>query len=543
MKTLFRDVGAALAVVVGLVGFEEARDSITAGEIRAHLFLLSSDSYEGRAPGTRGADLAARYIQSRFMAAGLQPIHDSYVQEVPVVGVTTRPETVALDFEHETGSAAAAYPTDAVVWPGSQAPRLEIAAELVFVGYGIDAPEWDWDDFGDADVAGKVLLFLVGDPPAPPEEPDLFAGRDLTYYGRWSYKLEEARRRGATGALVVHRPDAAGYGWDVVMSSWTGERLTLQESGEATPTPLQGWLSGAFTADVLAQAGLDLDELAVRAARRDFRPVPTGITVRGRLESTSRRVRTHNVVGYLPGSDSAAAQEVILFTSHYDHLGIGAPVDGDSIYNGAYDNASGIALLLEVADAFARVDRPRRGVVFIATTGEEAGQLGARHYVRRPLFPLHRTAAAFNIDGANLWGETDDVIALGSELSSLGESLRSRAARMGIQVRPDPVPERGTFFRSDQFPFARAGVPVLNIQHGLRFRGRPSGWGDALMERWLELHYHKPSDEFDPAADLSGAVQQGRLLFSVGYDVANADSAPRWHDDAPYHAARDSTAP
>jgi Zn-dependent M28 family amino/carboxypeptidase len=543
MHALLRYLGFTTAAALALVGFDEARDSITEEEIRAHLFFLSGDGLEGRAPGTRGADLAADYIQSRFLALGLQPVHGSFVQDVPVVGVTTDPESVYLGFGHGDDRIAATYPTDAVIWPGRPAATLDVTGELVFVGYGIEAPAWQWDDFGDADLTGKVLLFLVGDPPAPPDEPDLFDGRALTYFGRWTYKLEAARQRGAAGALIVHRPDAAGYPWDVVRTSWTGERLTLQEEEDGPPTPLQGWLSGAFAAELLAMAGLDMDQLAVQAARRDFRPVETGIAVRSRLESRSRRVRTRNVVGYLPGSDPAGSQELVVFTAHYDHLGLGPPIDGDSIYNGAYDNASGVALLLELADAFARVDRPPRSLLFLATTGEEAGQLGARHYVRRPLFPLHRTAAAFNIDGANLWGETNDVIALGTDLSTLGDVLVRRSTEMGIQVRTDPVPERGAFFRSDQFPFAQAGVPVLNIQHGLRFRGRPQGWGDALMERWLGLHYHQPSDAYDPASDLSGAVQQGRLLFSVGYDVAGAEAMPQWRENVPYRSARDGIAP
>lgn len=538
MHAMLRTLLIGLAATVALVGFEEARDSITAEEIQAHLFLLSSDQLAGRAPGTPGGDIAADYIKSRFMGMGLEPVNGSHFQEVPMVGITTDPVSLSLGFEREDGRVDAAYPGDAVVWPGIPDRAVQVSGELVFVGYGIDAPAWRWDDFGDRDLTGKVLLFLVGDPPSPPDEPELFDGRALTYYGRWTYKVEEARRRGATGALIIHRDDVAGYGWDVVRSSWTGERFALPDQDAGAPVLLQGWLTTPFARTMLAEAGLELDELVVRAARRDFRPVSTGVTVRARMSSRSREVRTRNVVGYLPGTDSAADEEVVIFTAHYDHLGVGPPFEGDSIYNGAYDNASGVAVLLEVADAFARVERPRRSVLFLATTGEEAGLLGAHHYVRRPLFPLHRTAAALNIDGANLWGETDDVIAPGARLSSLGDLLRERADEAGLEVRSDPAPERGMFFRSDQFPFARAGIPAVNIQHGLRFRGRPEGWGDRLMERWLEEHYHRPSDELRPDLDLAGAVQQARLLFSVGYDAATADSLPAWRDHAPYQRRR-----
>ena len=521
---------AALAAGLLLAGFQQARDGITADEIRAHTYFLAQDELRGRAPGTRGADLAAEYIKSQFLRMGLQPVDTSFFQPVPLVGITPDPTTLSLAFEVDRGRVPAAYPSEAVIWPGAANPAIQLTGEMVFVGYGIDAPEWEWDDYKGRDLNGKVAVFLVGEPPAPPDEPDLFDGIAMTYYGRWTYKFEEARRRGATAALIIQSADA-GYDWGVVRSSWTGEHLLLTEDGDDPPLLLQGWIARDLARRALAQADFDLAELYVRAARRDFRPVATGVTARARVNSRSRTVSARNVVGYRPGSDPDAG--VVVFTSHYDHLGTGPPVDGDSIYNGAYDNASGVGLLLEVAEAFASLDpAPARGALFVATTAEEAGLLGARRYVARPPVPLDRTLAAINVDGANLWGETDDILALGVERSNLGEIVQPRAAELGLTVRPDPDPAEGAFFRSDHFPFAHAGVPVLYIRHGVRFRGRPEGWGENLLEAWAESSYHRPSDEYSPDLDFSGAVQQARLVFAVGYDIAAGDFVPRWTEGA-----------
>ena len=511
--------------------FEEARRSITAAELRAHLYFLSADNLGGRGPGTRGGQVAAEFIASQFLRLGLEPVGGEYFQTVALTGSTVDPTTLSLLFESRSERLSAHYPGDAVVWRGGPDPEAQLSGEVVFVGYGADAPQWGWDDFKGRDLRGKVLVFLVGDPPAPPDEPRLFDGRAMTYYGRWTYKLEEARRRGAAAALVVHSDDAAGYGWDVVETSFTGEQLALPQAGPGAPLVLNGWLTRDFARRLFATAGLDLDELYVRATRRDFRPVATGVTLRARVRARSREVRTRNVVGYLPGRHPERGEEVVVLTAHYDHLGTGPAVDGDSIYNGAYDNASGVSLLLEVADAFTRLDpRPDRGILFLATAAEEAGLLGSRHYVANPLLPLRNTVAALNVDGANLWGETEDIIALGADRSTLGDVVGARAEEAGLTVMPDPAPESGSFFRSDHFPFALAGVPVLYLQHGIRFRGRPPRWGERLMAEYDERHYHRPSDEYDPDADLAGAVQQARLLFGIAYDLAMWDGRPEWHE-------------
>jgi hypothetical protein len=362
-------------------------ERITEAGLRGHLYFLSHDLLEGRGPGSRGGALAAEYIATHFQRAGLRPVDGSYFQEVPLLGIRSDPDRSTLAFVLPESRIAAELSDDAVVWSALATPDTRVTAEMVFVGYGIDAPEWDWDDFKGRDLTGQVLLILIGDPPAPPDDPELFDGHALTHYGRWSYKLEEAGRRGAAGAILIHHAGAAGYGWNVVASSWGGEQFFLEEPAAepateraAGPGPaVQAWVTGRMIREVLGAAGLDFDQLFVQAARRDFRPVATGVTVQARLENTVRRFRDRNVVGYLPGRHVSRRDEVVVFTAHYDHLGIGPPSPGgDSIYNGAYDNASGVSLLLEVAAALAAAPSlPDRSVLFMATGRRSPGSWGA----------------------------------------------------------------------------------------------------------------------------------------------------------------------
>lgn len=535
-------LAALLSAFVWQGGLPDALASIAERDLRSHLRFLSHDELGGRAPGTRGGRIAAQYVASQFMRAGLQPVGGLYVQDVPMEGITTDPETAFLGFDAAGNHVEASYGEDAVIWPGTDRPHVQVNGDLVFVGYGVDSPQHDWDDYKGRDVRDKILLILVNDPPASPDEPSLFNGRELTYFGRWTYKLEEAERRGAAGALLIHTAASAGYAWSVVRGSWTGEQFTLpREEAAGKPLFLQGWLTEDLARRVLAQADLSLEELKVRAARRDFRPIQTGVTVRSRLVSRIRKIETANVIGFLPGSHATRKDEVVVVTSHYDHLGIGPAVQGDSIYNGAYDNASGVSLLLEVAEAFATLDRkPDRSILFMATAAEESGMLGAEHYVRHPLIPLQRTVANVNVDGANLWGETDDAIAMGADRSTLGAIVTRRAEELGMRIVPDYAPDKGFFFRSDHFPFARAGVPALYIEHGLRFRGRPSGWGRTRLDAYMARNYHQPSDEYDDAFDLSGAVQQARLVFLTAYDIASAEQPLEWNADAEFRPAQDS---
>jgi Zn-dependent M28 family amino/carboxypeptidase len=501
---------------------------------------LASDELLGRGPGHRGGDLAAEYVASAFEAAGLQPAAGTYFQSVPMIGTTTDPETVALSFRGPEGSVTPAYLDDFVMNAGDpEAVGAQGAAEVVFVGYGITAPEEGWDDFAGVDVAGKYLMILVNDPPAPADDPDLFGGVAMTYYGRWTYKYEEAARRGALGALVVHETEPAGYGWSVVRGGWSGEQFALPPDPTGPlPAGMLGWISLDVARRVLAAGGHDFDDLKAQATRRGFTAVPTGVTATGRVDSSVRHVETRNVLGLLPGSERP--NEVVTVTAHYDHFGVGEAIDGDSIYNGAYDNASGTALMIAMAEALgASALRPARSILFVATGAEEQGLLGAQWYAQAPVYPLASTVAEMNVDGANLWGTTTDMIVQGEDRSELGAFVRARAAEMQLVLRPDAEPEKGFFFRSDHFPFAKAGVPSLYFEHGRSYVGRPQGWGDSIQADYTTNHYHAPSDEWNENFVFDGAVQQGALMLRVLLDVADAAAWPNWHAGQEFKAARD----
>jgi Zn-dependent M28 family amino/carboxypeptidase len=509
---------------------EQAARSISQAAIRSHVAFLADDLLEGRAPGSRGGSIAARYIATQLAAAGVEPVRGSYFQAVPLTGWRADPRRIALDFSTGNRSTALGYPDDAVVWLGSGRDSATVTGEVVFAGYGVRAAEYEWDDFKGRDVRGRILVVLVSDPPTPPGQPLIFDGGAMSYYGRWTYKIEEAARLGAAAVLIVHTPEGAGYPWSVVTASFTGEQLALPPADGAHPSPVQGWVSFEAARRLLATAELELDELFVRAARRDFQPVFTGITATIRAGGRTRAFESANVVGIVPGSHATRRNDVVVYTAHYDGLGIGPAVAGDSIYNGAYDNASGVAALLEIARAFTTLATPPdRSVLFLFTTGEEAGLLGSSWYVRRPLLPLQRTVAALNLDGVNLWGETRDASAVGLERSTLGLTFERQAVAMGLQVSGERAPDKGFFFRSDHFPFARAGVPALFLDHGIEFRNRPPGWGAAVLSRFEAERYHRPGDRYDPAMDFAGAVQQARLAFRVGYDVAATPPPPRWY--------------
>jgi Zn-dependent M28 family amino/carboxypeptidase len=502
---------------------------------------LASDEFLGRGPGQPGGTMAARFIADQFEAAGLEPVDGSWFQTVPMIGTTSDPASVQLAFTGESGSVEPGYLDDFVLNAGDPAgDPVEVRAEVVFVGYGIDAPENDWDDFGDVDVRGKVLLILVNDPPAPAGEPELFGGPAMTYYGRWTYKYEQAARVGAAGALIVHETEPAGYPWSVVRGGWSGEQFALPpDPGGPAPVPFLGWVSRETAEAALAAGGHDLDRLQAEAAFRGFQAIPTGVEVRAGVRSTAREVETENVVGILRGS--ARPDEVITATAHYDHFGIGEAIDGDSIYNGAYDNASGTALLIEMARSLGSMpEAPARSVLFIATAAEEQGLLGAAWYTQSPLVPLASTVAEVNVDGANLWGETDDIIVHGAERSGLGRFARARADEVGLTLAPDAEPEKGFFFRSDHFPFALAGVPSLWFEHGRSYRGRPQGWGDSIQTEYTALHYHAPSDEFSGAWVADGAIQQGRLALLTILDLAMSEDWPEWTEGSEFKAARDA---
>ncbi|HET6762939.1 MAG TPA: M28 family peptidase [Longimicrobiaceae bacterium] len=499
---------------------------ISPDAVDAHLRFLSHPLMEGRGPGTRGGDTAQEYIRAQFRRMGLQPVNGSYVQPVPLVGMDPSP---TLSLASAGGTRELAYRDEFVLKAGVPREETSADAEVVFVGYGITAPEYGWDDYGGADVKGKLLLMRVNDP-GTEATPGFFGGRALTYYGRWTYKYEEASRRGAAGVLLIHSDESAGYGWNVVRTSNSGEQYDLQGEPEF-PLQVKGWVSTPAIAEVLAAAGLDLQDLLRRSEERGFTPVATGIRARAVVRSTVRPVATANVVGLLPGSDPALAAEPVVMAAHYDHLGTTTTANGEkAIYHGAYDNASGVALLLAIAEAAAGMPvKPARPLLFVSTTAEESGLLGSEWYARNPLFPLGRTAAMINVDGANLFGRTRDIGPLGADRSSLGKVVGEAAAAEGMHVTPEAHPEQGMFFRQDHFPLARAGVPALAMDHGLAYEGRPEGWGQEIYREFTSRHYHQPSDAYRDDFDYSGALQQARITLRTALAVADAAELPRWN--------------
>ncbi len=534
-------LGAAVALLWGCerAGVRYALETISAESFDAHVRFLASDYLEGRAPGTRGSELAALYIASQFELAGLEPAVDGsgYMQEVSLVATTPEPR---LFFRARGGAGfRPEYGQDYVAWSADPVDSTSVVAELVFAGYGISAAEHDWDDYKGVDVSGKVLLMLVNDPGRA--LPDRFRADTLTYYGRWTYKFEEATRRGAAGALLIHTPESAGYGWNVVSSSWTGEQVGIEPPPGSHKLGLEGWLSREASEQVLSMAGLDFETLVESAGSPEFRPIATGVAVTGVVRSRVRSFNDVNVAGLLRGSDPELSDEVVVFTAHYDHLGTRVAVDSDSIYNGAYDNASGIALLIVLADAFAHLaKRPARSLLFLAVTGEESGLLGSQYYVEHPVIPLAKTVADVNVDGANLWGRTQDVVVIGAENSSLLETVAAAAEAEGLRLEGDQAPEQGYIYRSGQYSFMKRGVPVAYIEHGLDYVGRMPGWGDEMRAQYIAQHYRQPSDEYDPEFDYSGAVQQARVAFRVGLSVADALAIPVWQDGTEFKALRDS---
>ncbi|HWE43993.1 MAG TPA: M28 family peptidase [Gemmatimonadaceae bacterium] len=508
---------------------------ITAAEVDAHLRFLSSDLLEGRAPATRGGQLAAEYIASELREDGIAPgVNGSYFQEVPIDIVGARQQTIRVS----TGGKAPAalrYPDDVVMWAGSATDSSAMRGEVVFVGYGINAPENRWNDFKGMDLKGKILLILVNDPPAPAGEPALFGGKAMTWYGRWVYKFEEAERQGAAGALIIHTTERAGYPWHTVVGSWAKEqRMLPRDASRPAPLGIQGWIRDTVAASLLSRAGLDLAALTAQAASRDFKPVPTGITIDASFRNDVAHMQSQNVVGVLAGRDAKLKNEYVAFSAHWDHLGIGPAVNGDSIYNGASDNASGVADLLAVARAAAEGPRAKRSMLFVFVTAEESGLLGSEWFGQHPAVPKSQIVAALNMDGGNVLGRTRDLTVLGDTKSSLGPMIAAMIRPMGMRISPDDHPERGAFYRSDHFSFAKVGIPSVSIGAGNDFVGRPKEWGAQQEEDYVAHRYHQPSDQYDPKFDLSGATQLSQIVLRLGLKLANDPSWPTWAKGAEF---------
>lgn len=507
-------------------------DLIRIEQIRADLRFLSDDITEGRAPGTRGELIAAKYIAARMEMIGLKPLgdNDTYFQKVPMIGVTTHPDAVLI-LKGEKKTLELKYLKDMVSAPYVFNEVVELNnAPLVFVGYGIEAPEYKWSDYKGVDVKDKVVVMFVNDPPATGDEPDLFEGRAMTYYGRWTYKYEEAQRQGAAGAILIHITDMAGYPWQVVQSSWSGEQVYLDVPPKGNELKLAAWITRDAAEQLFAMRGLKLDDMLKKAASRSFRPIDLNATASITMKNDLRRFNGLNVVGYIPGVDEQLKSEAIVFTAHYDHLGRGQPVNGDDIYNGAFDNASGTAALLSAAEAWMKRVRqgesPGRSAIFLAVTAEESGLLGSLYYARYPTWPADKIVANLNMDGVNPFGPTKDMVPLGYERSTLDKVVQKVAAAMDIEIKPDPFPEKGYFFRSDHFSFARFGVPAISFDSGTHYIGKDPEYGVKLQEEYVAKRYHQPSDEFDPAWPLTGAAQMIEFVVRIGWEVATNPERP-----------------
>jgi Zn-dependent M28 family amino/carboxypeptidase len=530
-------VSVGVVVTPLTVRAQQARAAapITAAEVDAHLRFLSSDLLEGRAPATRGGQLAAEYIASELREDGIAPgVNGSYFQEVPIDIVGAQQQTIRVS----TGGKAPAtlrYPDDVVMWAGSATDSSAMRGEVVFVGYGVNAPENRWNDFKGMDLKGKVLLILVNDPPAPANEPTLFGGKAMTYYGRWTYKFEEAERQGAAGALIIHTTERAGYPWHTVVGSWAKEqRMLPRDASLPAPLGIRGWITDSMATVLLTRAGLDLAALRTQAASRDFKPVPTGITIDASFRNNVAHMQSQNVVGQLTGRDAKLKNEYVAFSAHWDHLGIGPAVNGDSIYNGASDNASGVADLLAVARAAADGPRAKRSMLVVFVTAGESGRLGAEWFGQHPTVPKKQIVAALNMDGGNVLGRTRDLTVLGDTKSSLGPMIAAMIKPMGMRISPDDHPERGAFYRSDHFSFAKVGIPSVSIGAGNDFVGRPKEWGAQQDDDYTEHRYHQPSDQYDPKFDLSGATQLSQIVLRLGLKLANDPSWPTWAKGAEF---------
>ncbi|MBC7791723.1 MAG: M28 family peptidase [Anaerolineae bacterium] len=509
--------------------------AISPTEIDGYLRFLSSDLLAGRAPATRGGEITTEYIASQLRAFGVQPGADSgFFQRVPIDIVGAERSSISVSASGK-GTASFRYPEDVVVWSGSAQESSAARGELVFVGYGSVAPEYRWDDYKGMDVKGKVLLVLVNDAPASPGEPKLFGGKAMTYYGRWTYKFEEAERQGAAGMLIVHVTERAGYPWHTVVGSWGKEQRMLPRDPKL-PSPLgvRGWITDSAATALLAQAGLDLSKLRADAASRDFRPVATGITIDASLRNKVEHLRSDNVIGVIRGRDARLRDEYVVLSTHWDHLGIGPKVNGDSIYNGALDNASGVANVLAIARAMAQGTRPRRSILFNFVTAEESGLLGSAYFAENPTVPVEKIIANVNMDGGNLLGVSRDLTVLGDTKSQLGPMLARQIAAQGMRISPEEHPEQGQFYRSDHFSFAKAGIPAVSIGAGDNYVERPAGWGKQQDEDYTAHRYHQPSDEYRDDFDLRGAAQLSEIVMRFAASLANSAVYPEWNVDAEF---------
>ncbi|MFL6199588.1 MAG: M28 family metallopeptidase [Thermoanaerobaculia bacterium] len=517
---------------------DRAAAEIDRGAIEGPVRFLADDLLEGRGPASRGDELTQLYLSTTLEMLGYEPGGEkgSYLQTFDIVGIDSKPPQT---WEFAKGGQKVSLKNfdQFIAASGVQKDRSTIKdAELVFVGYGIQAPEYQWDDYKGMDLKGKVLVMLNNDPEG---DPKLFEGKRRLYYGRWTYKYESAARQGAAGAIIIHTTPSAGYGWQVIQTSWTGEQFELPAENEPR-IQVSAWTTEDAARQIVKLAGQDLDALVKQAQSRDFKPVPLGVTTSLTLENKISRKKTANVGGLLRGGDPKLKEEVVVYSAHHDHLGIGEPdKEGDKIYNGALDNGAGTAQVLAIAKAFAALpEPPRRSILILFVAAEEQGLLGSEYYSKHPTFPAGRIAANINYDGGNIFGRASDLAFIGLGKSSLDEVVKTLAAKQDRQVVGDQFPDKGFFYRSDQFNFARIGVPAIYLDNGTHFRGHPEEWGKEKIEAWEAAHYHQPSDELTPDWNFDGMIEDARLGFFAGLRIANADQLPAWNPGDEFEAAR-----
>ncbi len=524
-----------------------ALDSINSDDILRHIKVLSSDEYEGRGPGTRGEELSVKYITEQFQKLGLKPGNPdgTYVQKVPLAGFTAQPEAAfkAGDKEMKLENLK-----DYVAVSRRYEPQVNVEnSDIVFVGYGVNAPEYGWDDYKGVDVKGKTIVMLINDPAVrsasgPNElDPNVFKGKAMTYYGRWTYKYEEAARRGAAAAIIVHETGPAGYPFEVVSGSWGRENFDIvSEDKNAGRVGVESWITLDRAKELFAAAGQDFDALKEQATTKEFKPVALNAKATFRVKNTLRTIDSQNVLAKLEGSDPALKNEYVVYSAHWDHLGKDDKAQGDGIYNGAVDNASGVAQVLEIAEGFTKLAAPpKRSVIFLMVTAEEKGLLGAKYYAEHPLYPPAKTLANINIDSANQWGRTKDVVFIGEGNTTIEDVAREVLTQQGRTVTPDPNTEKGFYYRSDHFEFAKVGVPAFYADPGTQYVGKDPDFAKKKADEYEANDYHKPSDEIKPDWDLSGAVEDAQFYFAVGQRILQGDKYPEWKPGTEFKAKRD----
>ena len=554
MTTHSTILGLTLVTLLGTAcaktdaGTDRALDVITAEGILKHTRELSSDAYEGRSPGTPGEEKTVQYLTEQFLQLGLKPGNPdgSWTQPVEMIGFTATP---VMSVTAGGRPIPLEFPDDVVVTSRRNVERVEVpSSDVVFVGYGVVAPEYGWDDYKGLDVRGKTILMLINDPAVPDPndstalDSTVFRGKAMTYYGRWTYKFEIATEKGAAAAIIIHETGPAGYPWAVVQGSYSRENIDIKRADQNMKrVAVEGWIALDKAKQLLAASGQDFDALKRAARTREFAPVPLKATASFSIRNSLRDIKSKNVIAKLEGSDPTLKNQYVIYTAHWDHLGRDTTRPGDQIFNGALDNATGTAALIELAKAFTRArPAPKRTMLFLAVTAEEKGLAGAKFYAENPLYPLEQTLADINMDGVNQWGRTRDITVIGYGNSTLDDVLRGLATPLGRTLAPDAEPEKGFFYRSDHFEFAKQGVPALYVEAGIDYLDKPAGYGRQKRDEYTSNDYHKPSDEMKPDWDLSGAVEDLRLLYAVGFRVASDPVWPAWKPGTEFKATRDA---